>query len=124
MMKFTETHLWAVANKNDVKIGVTRHICQEIGEIVHISLPKVGEKVSKEGIVAVLESTKSAIDLHSPFSGIIVEVNEHLEDDISLLNETPESDGWLFVIAIDKIEDFEKLLSEKEYLERTEKGLM
>lgn len=96
-------------------VGITRHAKEEIGEIVAVQLPNVGDLVKSGDEVCVLESTKAAADLYSPLSGKIVAINEKLEEKIELLNESPESLGWLFQIAEYDPKEIEKLLALADY---------
>lgn len=89
------SHEWI---SEDGKVGITKEAQKELGEIVYVELPKVGQEIKKGEEIAVLESTKAAVDIYSPASGRITQVNRALEEDPSLINSTPESDGWLYQI--------------------------
>ena len=95
MMKYTESHEWVNSDKDSAKIGITDHAQEELGEIVYVELPEVGTEIKSGEEVAVLESTKAAADVYSPVSGKIIEVNEKLNDNSSMINESPEDDGWI-----------------------------
>lgn len=98
-MKYTDTYEWVLLENGEAKVGITKKAQKEIGEIVHIHFPKVGDKIKKGDPILVLESTKSAIDTYSPLSGEVVQVNAALFQDLSLLNNHPEKEGWIFKIA-------------------------
>jgi glycine cleavage system H protein len=105
MKKCKDSHEWVKIDKNLATVGITAYAKKEIGEIVNVDLPAVGKVVKAKEEVCVIESTKSAIDVYSPVSGKIVEVNRELIDNLSLLNTSPEKEGWLFKIeATDLIE--------------------
>ncbi len=108
-MKYTDTYEWVLLEDGDAKIGITQKAQKEIGEIVHIHFPKVGEKIKKGDSILVLESTKSAIDTYSPLSGEITEINTPLLENLSLLNSDPEGDGWLFKVNPTNIEEYHGL---------------
>lgn len=110
-MKYTETHEWV---DDQGKVGITPHAQKELGDIVYVELPKVGTVVKAGEQVAVLESTKAAVDVYSPVSGKIVEVNEKLKEDSGLINTSPETDGWIFKI---EFESTEGLMDENKYLQ-------
>lgn len=114
-MKFTETHEWIKVESKDATIGITKYAQKELGEIVFIELPKVGTKIKSGEEVAVLESTKAAADIYSPVSGEITEVNDKLKEDLSLINNSPESEGWIFKAKLIDATELEKLYSEEGY---------
>jgi glycine cleavage system H protein len=95
-----DTHEWIKIEKEIGIVGISAYAKNEIGEVVNIQLPKVGRIVKAHEEVCILESAKSAIDVSSPVSGKIVEVNEKLKKNLRLINEKPESEGWLFKILI------------------------
>lgn len=114
-MRFTETHEW-IHDQNGVgTVGISSHAQSELGEIVHVELPKVGMKVEAGEEICVLESTKAAADLYAPVSGTITEVNQRLKESVESINLFPESDGWIFRIALLDPSACEKLLPKKEY---------
>lgn len=88
----TTSHEWI---SSDGRIGITKEAQKELGEIVYVELPQIGQAVEKGSEIAVLESTKAAVDVYSPASGTVVAVNDELRNDPSLINTAPESDGWL-----------------------------
>jgi glycine cleavage system H protein len=108
-MKYTDTYEWVQLEDGCAKIGITKKAQKEIGEIVHIHFPKVGDKIKKGDSILVLESTKSAIDTYSPLSGEIVEVNYSLSSKLSLLNSDPEGEGWLFKIKPSSMSEYHSL---------------
>lgn len=115
-MYFTESHEWISLDDQHGKVGITNYAQQELGEIVFVSLPKVGQKIKAGEEICVLESTKAAADVYSPVSGTIVEVNETLRNNPSLLNTHPESDGWLFKIELSNPKELKALMSQPDYI--------
>ncbi|NGX28297.1 MAG: Glycine cleavage system H protein [Candidatus Anoxychlamydiales bacterium] len=114
-MKFSATHEWAELNGDIATIGVTNFGRMHLGDVVNIGLPEVGKNVSKDQEVCVIESNKAAVDLHSPLTGEIVEVNDKLKNDLSILNKSPEDQGWLFKVKINDKSEYENLMSLEEY---------
>ena len=110
-MKYTDTHEWYL----DGKVGISKYAQQELGEIVYIELPKVGQKVEAGEEIAVLESTKAAADIYSPVSGTVTAVNSKLKEDVNLLNQFPEKEGYLFEITASHPEEIEELLTAEGY---------
>ncbi|HPE84563.1 MAG: glycine cleavage system protein GcvH [Chlamydiia bacterium] len=114
-MKFTESHEWVTTEKGHGKVGITVHAGRELGEIVYIEFPEVGQKVEAGQEVAVLESTKAAADIYCPVSGTITAVNLKLKDQINLINSDPEGEGWLFELELSKTAELELLLERAAY---------
>ncbi len=100
MRQSTETHEWIEVNDTVATVGLEQKAVDEIGEIVFVELPKIGAQVQEGDEICVLESTKAAIDLYSPLSGTVVEVNETLKDSVSLLNSDSENKGWLYKLSV------------------------
>ena len=108
-MKITDTYEWLLLLQEYIKVGITSKAQKEIGEIVHIHFPKIGDLFEKGQPILVLESTKSAIDTYAPISGEIIEVNTSLLKNFHHLNEDPEGMGWLLKIKPHKIEEYHAL---------------
>jgi glycine cleavage system H protein len=114
-MKFTESHEW-IDIQNDIGVvGITQYAQKELGDIVYVELPKVGNNVNAGEEAAVLESTKAAADVYSPVSGTILEINDALLNTSNLINKFPETKGWLFKIKINNPAELEALLDVKSY---------
>jgi glycine cleavage system H protein len=98
MKTYTESNEW-VEKKGDIhRVGLSKSLVREIGDIVTIELPKEGTKLSSGDVACVLESTKAAIETYAPLSGKVVRVNKMIQTNPSLLNEDPEGSGWLYEI--------------------------
>lgn len=111
-MKFTETHEWIEVQGEIGIIGVTDYAQKELGDIVYIELPKVGKFVKAGEVAAVLESTKAAVDVYSPASGNIEEVNIALSEKPELINQSPEKEAWLFKVKLSNPKELD-MLSDK-----------
>jgi len=128
--QYTLHHEWVLLKEEEINgligiIGITKHALEEIGEVVFLKLPEVGEAFSAGEEVAILESTKAAVDLYAPLSGVVVGVNEAILDvegkGLDLLNLDPEEKGWLFKITPSFLEgEEESLLTKAEYEEMIE----
>lgn len=114
-MKYTESHEWISIKNRLGRVGISSYAQNELGEVVFIQLPKIGEKVKAGEEVAVLESTKAAADIYSPVSGVITAVNENLLKNPQLLNASAEKEGWLFEIELSDPSELENLLNENRY---------
>ena len=82
---------------------------------MHIDLPTIGNEVNIEEVVGAVESVKAVSDVYSPVTGIVTKVNERLEDEPELLNSSPEDEGWIYEIELEKTEELEKLLDPAAY---------
>lgn len=94
-VKYTKTHEW-VQPGEETTIGISEHAQHEMGDVVFVELPKVGQKLEKEKPCAVVESVKSAFDIYAPVSGEVTAVNDAVTGEPALLNQSPLEKGWLF----------------------------
>jgi glycine cleavage system H protein len=116
-MKFTESHEWASIQSQTAICGLSSYAQKELGEVVFVELPKIGSKVTAGQEIAVIESTKSASDIYSPLTGTIIEVNEELKKNPSLINHSPAKEGWIFKLQVENPSEYSTLMDENEYLE-------
>ncbi|MFV5658941.1 glycine cleavage system protein GcvH [Acinetobacter pittii] len=114
-LKYARTHEWVKIEGDLVITGITDHAQDELGDLVYIETPEVGSKVTAGEQAGVVESVKTASDIHAPVSGTVVEVNTDLEDDPDFVNDDPYGKGWIYKIKPDNIADVEKLLTNAEY---------
>ena len=118
-MQYTDSHEWVAFLQGKARVGISSYGQKEVGEIVYVQLPTAGKAVRQGDVVAILESTKAAIDIYSPIGGTILSVNTVLAVDTSSLNRDPESSGWLFEIATDAASLSGNFLSVEEYEQLT-----
>ena len=116
-LKYSKEHEWVATEESVATIGITDHAQEQLGEIVYIELPSVGEKVSKDDPFGVVESVKAVSDIYAPVSGTVVEVNEDLPESPEVVNEDPYGDGWLIKVRVSDPADFEDLMENDEYTE-------
>jgi len=114
-LRYVKTHEWAKKEGNNVRMGITDHAQHEITDVVHVELPAKGKKVEQGQPCAVVESVKSAFDIYAPVSGTIVEVNQKLEPNPELVNQSPYQDGFFVTIEASNISEYDKLLSAEDY---------
>jgi glycine cleavage system H protein len=115
--KFTKDHEW-VRLEGDVAVcGITDYAQVQLGDVVFVEVPAVGRVVAKGGDAAVVESVKAASDVYAPVSGEVVEANEALAADPSLVNNTPETDGWFFKLKLSNLSELDALMDEAAYKE-------
>jgi len=114
-LKYARTHEWVKIEGDLVITGITDHAQDELGDLVYVETPVVGSQVTAGEQAGVVESVKTASDIHAPVSGTVVEVNADLEDDPDFVNDDPYGKGWIYKIKPDNIADVEKLLTNAEY---------
>ena len=114
-LKYARTHEWVKIEGDLVITGITDHAQDELGDLVYVETPEIGSKVTAGEQAGVVESVKTASDIHAPVSGTVVEVNTELEDDPDFVNEDPYGKGWIYKIKPDNMADVEKLLTNAEY---------
>jgi glycine cleavage system H protein len=107
-LKYTAEHEWIRSNGDGtVTIGITDHAQEQLGDLVYVESPEVGQAVAAGDDCAVVESVKAASDVYSPLDGEVVEVNEALADSPELVNQEPYGEGWLFrVKTADNLDSF------------------
>lgn len=114
-LKYAKTHEWAKLEEDGtVRIGISDHAQDALGDIVFVELPEVGSEVEAGGDCAVVESVKAASDLYSPVSGEIVAVNEALSDEPELINDDAYA-NWIFVVKPSDISELDQLLDAAGY---------
>ena len=113
---FTKTHEWIdTVDDNTVKVGITSYAAEQLGDIVFVELPSVGDSISAQSDCCVIESVKAAADIYAPVDGEITEVNSELESSPDLINQSAFDNGWLFKIKLSDKSQLENLLSKQDY---------
>lgn len=120
-MKFSNNHEWVEISDDIATIGITNFGRMHLGEVLNINLPEIEKDIKANEEVVVLESNKAAIDVHSPMSGKIIEINDKLNKDLSDLNTSPEEKGWIFKVKIKAPKEFDELMSLEEYEKKISK---
>ena len=116
--RYQETHEWAREEGDTVRVGITDFAQDELGDIVFVELPSVGETIERGAEFGVIESIKAVSDLYAPLSGEVVAVNDDLVDAPELVNEDPFGDGWMLEIESTDETEFDELLSAAAYDDR------
>ena len=116
-LSYTSEHEWvsALTAEGTVRVGITDHAQDALGDVVYVDLPSVGDSVAAEDSFGEIESTKSVSDLFAPIAGEIVAVNEGLEDDPALVNSDPYGEGWIIEIRPENADDLANLLDAEAY---------
>ncbi len=113
--RYLETHEWARRDGDTVRVGITDFAQDELGDVVFVELPAVGDHVDRETAFGVIESIKAVSDLYAPVSGEVTAVNETLFDAPELVNEDPFGDGWMLELTLDDENELDALLDADAY---------
>lgn len=114
-LKYTYDHEWAKLDGNIILVGITDYAQGELGDVVFIELPKVGDTFAKGDTFGTIEAVKAVSDLISPVNGEVVEINEALEETPDVVNSDPYGDGWMVKIKIENDSEWQALLSADSY---------
>ncbi|SHM93498.1 glycine cleavage system protein GcvH [Gracilibacillus kekensis] len=112
---YSKEHEWVKQEDGKVRIGITEHAQSELGDIVFIELPEVGDEIKTDEPFGSAESVKTVSELYAPLSGKVVEVNGELEDSPELVNESPYEKAWMLVVEPNNQAELDGLLSAKDY---------
>ncbi|MBW2449950.1 MAG: glycine cleavage system protein GcvH, partial [Deltaproteobacteria bacterium] len=115
-IRYAESHEWAKAEGDSVKVGISDYAQDQLGDIVFVEMPEIGETFDKGVEFGTVESVKAVSELYMPVGGEIVAVNSALEDSPELINNTPYSDGWMIEIKADDPAELEGLMTKDAYL--------
>jgi glycine cleavage system H protein len=116
-LKYTKEHEWVLVEDNVAIVGITDFAQDQLGDIVFVELPAIGDKVSKEDAFGVVESVKAVSDIYAPVSGKVLEVNDDLPENPEMINEDAYGDGWLIKIEMNDPEELQDLMTATEYEE-------
>jgi len=111
---YTKEHEWVLVEDDLVTLGITDYAQSELGDIVFVELPEVGDEVEAAESFGTIEAVKTVSELFSPVTGTVVEVNEALADSPDLVNKDPYGEGWMIKVKYTEIPE-EDLLSAAEY---------
>tara|TARA_B100001996_G_scaffold334037_1_gene283948 strand:- start:181 stop:585 length:405 start_codon:yes stop_codon:yes gene_type:complete len=114
--KYTKDHEWVEVDGDTATVGITNHAQESLGDIVFIDLPTIGKEVKSNEELCVIESVKAASDIYAPIDGEVIEINNNLNDDASIVNQDPEKDGWIFKMKISDPSQYNNLMTLEEYL--------
>ncbi|MBJ7554082.1 glycine cleavage system protein GcvH [Marinomonas spartinae] len=115
-LKYADSHEWVLDNGDGtVTVGITDHAQDLLGDVVYVELPEVGTETVATEQFSLVESVKAASDIYAPVSGVIIEINEALDDSPELINESPYQDAWIAKIKLSEGADLSKLLDADGY---------
>ena len=114
-LKYTKEHEWCKIDDNIAVVGITDFAQGELGDIVFVEFPNLNDEIKQNDTVGTIEAVKTVADLYSPLSGTIIEINESLESEPNLINDSPYDNGWIFKIKINSKDEFNNLLDSNSY---------
>ncbi len=121
-LKYTEEHEWILIEDDTATIGITDFAQEQLGDVVFVELPEVGDTVETGKSFGVVESVKAVSDVYAPLSGEVVEVNEELPDEPEIINSSPYEDGWMIKIRIADEEEAVEFMDAAAYQDFVEKN--
>lgn len=116
-LKYSEEHEWVKTEDGKVRIGITHFAQSELGDIVFVELPQVGDDIKAGDPFGSVESVKTVSELYAPISGKVVEVNSELEDSPEFVNESPYENAWMIVVEPSNVSEIDELLTAEKYEE-------
>jgi glycine cleavage system H protein len=119
-LKYSKEHEWVLVEDKVAIIGITEFAEHELGDVVYVELPEVGEKVVKDDPFAAVESVKAVSDVFAPVSGTVLEINDTLPENPETINDDPYGDGWMIKVEMTDKDDLKDLMSAEEYAEYIE----
>ena len=120
-LKYTEEHEWVLVEDDVVTVGITDFAQDQLGDVVFVELPEVGDSVEAGNTFGVVESVKAVSDVYSPVTGEIVEINESLPDEPEVVNTSPYEDGWMIKVKLSDVSSIDDLMDVAAYQEFVEK---
>ncbi|HEO8420990.1 MAG: glycine cleavage system protein GcvH [Niallia sp.] len=121
-LRYSKEHEWVKVEGENARVGISHFAQSELGDIVFVELPEVGDEVTANEPFGSVESVKTVSELYAPISGKVVEVNEELSDNPEFVNESPYEKAWMVVIEPSDKADIETLMTAEQYEEMTNEG--
>ncbi len=112
---YYKEHIWVRREGSDLRIGLTEFAQSELGDIVFVDLPEVGDTIERDEPFGSVESVKTVSELYAPLNGTVVEINDSLTEKPELVNESPYQTAWMIVIEADDDDQLDELYSAEEY---------
>jgi len=114
-IKYTREHEWIRVEGNEAFVGITDYAQSELGEIVFVDVPTVGETVGQSEVFGSIEAVKTVSDLNMPATGEVLELNEELDAQPELVNNDPYGKGWIIRVALSDVAELDNLLDAEAY---------
>ena len=119
---YSREHEWVKVMDDVCVLGITEFAQQELGEVVFVELPEVGQVFNAQDELGTIESVKAVAEVYSPVAGEVVEINDAVVDDPEMLNDDPHGEGWLVKIRFSSADDLKALMNAEAYEEYTKSG--
>ena len=119
---YSREHEWIRVEDDMCVLGITEFAQQELGEVVFVELPEIGQVFDANQELGTIESVKAVAEVYTPVAGEVVEVNDAVVDDPELLNEDPHVEGWLLKIRFSSADDLKSLMNAEKYEEYVQSG--
>ncbi|WP_100405350.1 glycine cleavage system protein GcvH [Bacillus solitudinis] len=116
-LKYSEEHEWVKVEGGQVRVGITDFAQSELGDIVFVELPEIGDDIEADEPFGSVESVKTVSELYAPISGKVVAINEELDDSPEFVNESPYEKAWMIVVEPSDESEIEKLMTAEQYQE-------
>ena len=116
-LKYTKEHEWVREDGDTVTVGITDHAQGELGDIIFVEFPEIGQKIERDEPFGTIEAVKTVADLFAPISGTVIEINETLDDGPESVNNDPYGDGWMVKVSVSEPGELDNLMSKDQYLE-------
>ncbi|QED49239.1 glycine cleavage system protein GcvH [Cytobacillus dafuensis] len=116
-LRYSEEHEWVKTEGEQVRIGITDFAQSELGDIVFVELPEVGDEIKADEPFGSVESVKTVSELYAPVSGKVVAINEDLNDNPEFVNESPYEKAWMIVVELSDASEVDKLMTAEQYEE-------
>lgn len=113
--RYAESHEWARKEGNAIVVGISDFAQESLSDIVYVELPEVGDTLEQGDEFGVVESVKAASEVYAPVSGEVIAINERLEDEPEIVNESPYGDGWFIRLKPDDPGQWDEMMSDDEY---------
>lgn len=119
---YSKEHEWVRVMDDVCVLGITEFAQQELGEVVFVELPEVGQVFNSQDELGTIESVKAVAEVYSPVAGEVVEINDSVIDDPEMLNDDPHGEGWLVKLRFSSADDLKALMSAEQYEEYVKSG--
>ncbi|KAA0005028.1 MAG: glycine cleavage system protein GcvH [Thermoplasmata archaeon] len=114
---YSQTHEWILKKNGGIRIGITDYAQDSLTDIVYVELPELDKYYKKGDVIATVESVKSVGEIYAPCSGKIIAINEKLEEEPGIINESPYDEGWIAEMEVENEEELEDLMDAEQYEE-------
>lgn len=114
--RYSKEHVWIIESEGKVSVGISDYAQEQLGEIIFVDLPSIGETIDQGQEFGVVESAKTASELYMPVTSKVLSINTNLEDEPTLVNQSPYIEGWMIAVEPDPTADWSNLMSKDEYV--------